>query len=332
MPSTTRSSTSAIRFPSSKQAIAPTSKSNSSSTSKPDAITLLFRREVQSLLSTPPALPSHIPANTPVEVVACVERLSLSGIQQSVQLCQAGDETWVTRTEGARQYFPRAGRVQKRLRGNDEDVEEEERGGVEQTRERVEEDGTDGVTVRRKKSRKSHSRPNETPPNPTSSSSSSSSSRRRRSPAAPQKKKRHGNRHETDREAEEDEDFDDGASTETEHSHLTRTRGSRRTGLLTSIGEEEGAGGGGGTESVQLGRGHRRCAGRNGTPQARPSASDDTEPHVKNEEVDDLASLCGRVGGLEFRSTVDPESEFERSPVPVPVASSSNVTKGKGRA
>ncbi|GAA5956431.1 hypothetical protein JCM3765_005660 [Sporobolomyces pararoseus] len=318
MPSTTRSS---IRFPSSKQAVGPAKSSapTSSSSSKPDAITLLFRREVQSLLSTAPALPSHIPADTPVEVVACVERLSLSGIQQSVQLCQAGDETWVTRTEGARHYFPRAGRVQKRLRGTEEENEDEQEGarGHEMDEE---------VAARGKKSKKSHSRRRaqeyETP------NITSSSTPRRPSPAAPLKKKKHHRSRRVREEREEGEegpaggeDFDDGASTETEGSHLARTRGPRNPGMLISIGEEN-------IQAAQLGRGQRRCAGRNTTPQARNSTTTEEGVgyNIKSEEADDLASLCGRVDGLEFRSTVDPDSEYERTPAPVP-----NV-KGKGRA
>ncbi|GAA6011705.1 hypothetical protein JCM11491_000723 [Sporobolomyces phaffii] len=344
MPSTTRSSSSsAIRFPSSKQHHHATAKkpspSSSSSASKPDAITLLFRREVQSLLSTVPALPSHVAPDAPVHVVACVERLSLSGIQQSVQLCQAGDETWVTRTEGARQYFPRAGRVQKRLRGaaddpthDDDDVEAEAE--VEPGADR---DEDERVTIRKKKSKKSHRASFETPraarPLSSPSSSSLSSSRRRSSDPtrAPHKKAREPRRVRRDRDDDDDEyDDDDGAnSTETEHSHLARTRRRDRAGsaeMLTSIGEEDrGAAG----VEPPLGRGHRRCSGRNSTPQdASASASSSTAFKVKTEDGgDDLASLCGRVGGLEFRSTVDPESEYERTPAPA-----SADIKGKGRA
>ncbi|GAA5960352.1 hypothetical protein JCM21900_006541 [Sporobolomyces salmonicolor] len=87
--------------------------------------TLLFRREVQSMLSTPLALPAPLPANAPVEVVACLERLSTSGMQQSVQLCRAGEEEWVTRTEGERAYFPRVARVQKRARAAAENEEDD---------------------------------------------------------------------------------------------------------------------------------------------------------------------------------------------------------------
>ncbi|GAA5854343.1 hypothetical protein JCM5353_008969 [Sporobolomyces roseus] len=290
MPSTssrTTRSSAAIRFPSSKNAVATTPKSSSSS-SKPDAITLLFRREVQSLLSTPPTLPSHIPANTPVEVVACVERLSLSGIQQSVQLCQAGEETWVTRTEGARTYFPRTGRVQKRLRGSEEEMEQGDE-------EQMDEEVVVESPTRKKKSKKTHSgrQELETPDNyrGRGSATSSSSTFNRNVLAAPEKKKKH---RKSRQEASRDGNSDDGASTETEQSYLGRTRGGRSPAMLTSIGEDV----------AQMGRGQRRCTGRR-TPQACTSEGEGLVK-VKHEESDDLASLCGGVGGLEFRSTVDP--------------------------
>lgn len=302
MPSTssrTTRSSAAIRFPSSKNALATTPKSSSSSStsSKPDAITLLFRREVQSLLSTPPTLPSHIPANTPVEVVACVERLSLSGIQQSVQLCQAGEETWVTRTEGARQYFPRAGRVQKRLRGTEEMEQEDE--------EQMDEEVAVESPTRKKKSKKSHSSRQdlETPDNDRGRgiATSTSSTSKRNILAAPEKKKKH--RKSRQALSGDGGNSDDGASTETEQSYLGRTRSGRSPAMLTSIGEE-------GEDAAQLGRGQRRCIGRR-TPQASTSAGEGLLK-VKHEESDDLASLCGGVGGLEFRSTVDP-GEFPHS-------------------
>ncbi|GAA5923520.1 uncharacterized protein JCM15063_003674 [Sporobolomyces koalae] len=340
---TTRSSSGAIRrFPSSKSAVTSAARQKSTS-SKPDAITLLFRREVQSLLSTAPALPSHIPADTPVEVVACVERLSLSGIQQSVQLCQAGDETWVTRTEGARQYFPRAGRVQKRLRGNDDEDDGNERDEEDQDtgRERAQLEPAD---KRAKKSRKRDSvrLPVETPINQESSRSATSSARRRGSPSAPDRKKKRDYRRSRRDHNNEMPDFDDGASTETERSHLAQTRGRQGGDMLAPIGEQVG-------ESVQLRRGQRKCAGRSQTP-----VNGSVEvTKVKAEEADDVASLCGRVGGLEFRTTVDPgwfhfphelnkssqaeagvpavpaESEREITPVP---AERSTTDKGKARA
>ncbi|GAA6058736.1 hypothetical protein JCM10212_003424 [Sporobolomyces blumeae] len=324
--STRNSSSRSIPFASSKTAVA------AKSSSKPDPITLLFRREVQSLLATPPCLPSHVPADTPVEVVACVERLSLSGIQQSVQLCQAGGETWVTRTEGARQYFPRAGRVQKRLRGGDDEADEEARDGDEH--EMIEADSsTSSRKKSKKKARKGHHDQVERDEIETPVGSTTSSRRHKAVPAAPLKHKRHRRSsrriHEHDGD---DAEFDDGASTETEGSYLAGTRGVRSPAMLTSIDEER--------EQTQFGRGQRRCFGRaNLSQRGTPTEDVAGRTKVKSEadESDDLASLCGRVGDLEFRSTVDPESECEKTPAPSSAEDekptiSRSLDKGKGRA
>ncbi|GAA5895729.1 hypothetical protein JCM5296_007407 [Sporobolomyces johnsonii] len=254
-----------LPFPTSKRA-------GSSSISK--ATTMLFRREVQAMLSTPPASPSHIPANTSVRVVASIERLSGSGMQESVQLCKAGEEEWVTRTEGERSYFPRVGRVQKRVRAAVEDEEDED----------DDEEDFEDTPVRPKKkspSRRSarrHGADHDSEPETPIASSS-----RKAGPASPKKKQRKSRHH------ADDDDEEGGAI----------------------------AGPGPSSSSSALGRGQRRCTGR-------PSI-------VKKEhdEVDDLASLCGRVDGLDVRSTVGPETEWERTPVPT--ATSPN-DKGKGRA
>ncbi|GAA5974352.1 hypothetical protein JCM21900_005217 [Sporobolomyces salmonicolor] len=284
----------------------PTSKRPSTSKSYKSA-TLLFRREVQSMLSTPLALPSHLPANAPVEVVACLERLSTSGMQQSVQLCRAGEEEWVTRTEGERTYFPRAGRVQKRARAAVEDEEEEEEG----------EDFEDApVAAKKSKSSRRSSRRHGADHDPQQEPRIASSSARKAAPGAPKKKHRKS-RHADD----DDESFDDGASAETEQSHLGR-RAPQNPGMLATVNEEEGGaiagpGPSASSSSGVLGRGQRRCTGRTF--------------FVKKEhdEADDLASLCGRVDGLDVRSTVDPESEWERTPMPT---TTSLDDKGKGRA
>lgn len=101
-----------------------TSAAKKESTALADPMTLLFRREVQSMLTI---APPNVDPDQPVRVLAAIERLSLSGTQQSLQLCEAGTERWVTRTEGDRTYFPRLGRVNKhqpkRLR--EDDIEEE---------------------------------------------------------------------------------------------------------------------------------------------------------------------------------------------------------------
>ncbi|GAA5937292.1 hypothetical protein JCM1841_006031 [Sporobolomyces salmonicolor] len=234
----------------------PTSKRPSMSKSYKSA-TLLFRREVQSMLSTPLALPSHLPANASVEVLACLERLSTSGIQQSVQLCRAGEEEWVTKTEGERTSFPRVARVQKRARAAAA-VENEEDDGADQDTEQE-------------------------PP-------TSSSSARRAAPASPTKKPRTSDR--GNRRANDDE----GAATEREKAHRGR-RVPQNPSMLATVNEEHGgvvAGPGRLSSLSGLGRGQRRCTGRTA--------------FVKKEHDggDDLASSCGRVDGLEVRSTIDP--------------------------
>lgn len=93
-----------------------------------DPMTLLFRREVQTMLTI---APPNVDPDTPVKVLAAIERLSLSGTQQSLQLCEAGNERWVTRTEGDRCFFPRLGRVNKQSsssskRLREEDIDEED--------------------------------------------------------------------------------------------------------------------------------------------------------------------------------------------------------------
>lgn len=152
--------------------------------------------------------------------------------------------------------------------------------------------------TRKKKSKKTHSgrQELETPDNyrGRGCATSSSSTFNRTVLAAPEKKKKH---RKSRQEALGDGNSDDGASTETEQSYLGRTRGGRSPAMLTSIGEE-------GEDVAQLGRGQRRCIGRR-TPQASTSEGEGLVK-VKHEESDDLASLCGGVGGLEFRSTVDP--------------------------
>lgn len=188
---------------------------------KVDSMTLLFRREVQSLLgTTPTAANGH-----PIEVVAAIERLSKSGLQQSVQLCRAGEETWVTRTEGGREYFPRVGRVQKRVR----DAEEE-----------------DVVEVTPRKAAKVLSTP-----------------KGRKAPAAP-RKLRHAS-----------SPTPDGGETETEGS--LRSHETMRRNVIEA-----------------LGRGKRRAR-----------RSEEVVVKAEEEEHDDLASLCGRVGGLEVEGAID---------------------------
>lgn len=99
-------------------------------------MTLLFRREVASMLSNPPpraTVPRHLRHQAgadldSIELLAAIERISSNGLQQSVQLHRVGGdggETWVTRTEGGREWFPRVGRVEKKRIRAVSDGEEE---------------------------------------------------------------------------------------------------------------------------------------------------------------------------------------------------------------
>lgn len=236
--------------------------------SKPDAMTTLFRREVTSLLSLPPpsTTPSGATPSTPIEVLAAIERISSGGMQQSVQLCRSGEETWVTRTEGGREWFPRVGRVQKRVRGTEEDEEaaaSEDGRQHEATPSKKSSSGS-------KKSRKHHVHGATDYETPVGKGGKA----RPTPPRAPKKssKKTRRSDHDLDRDDDDDEDAqDDGAATETE-STLKRAR--------------------------HLGRGMRKCPGRESGEPLDVFDAGGVKTSVKAEEFDDLASLCGRVGDL----------------------------------
>ncbi|KAK4694326.1 hypothetical protein P7C70_g8752, partial [Phenoliferia sp. Uapishka_3] len=86
------------------------------------AVSLLFRHEVAQILTSTPANLSNNSGNTTeVEILAQIQRIVGNGQQQSVQLCRAGDVTWVTKTDGDRQYFPVAGRASKRIHAPEDD-------------------------------------------------------------------------------------------------------------------------------------------------------------------------------------------------------------------
>ncbi|GAA6055260.1 hypothetical protein JCM3770_001512 [Rhodotorula araucariae] len=247
---------------------------------KPDAkMAALFRDEVKSMLSRPPPVPEsltldHKTAKTFIN--GTFERRSSLNIQESVQFCTAVDkdgkaQSWVSRTEGDRRYFPRIAQVKKRLRDEDEFIAEEDDEAAAAAQNEDEQ-----VTRPRKSSKKR-------------ASGSVSSSRRRAEPVAPKKTRRMRPAAAVDAE-NHDSDFDDGATTETEASHLARTRaGPSSSGAM--LGED--------------GRGKRRCS-------ARLRGETDDATRVKREHAgDDLVSLCGRVDGLGFRSTVEPDTDAD---------------------
>ncbi|GAA5961248.1 hypothetical protein JCM21900_005581 [Sporobolomyces salmonicolor] len=247
---------------------------------------LLFRREAQYMLSTPIPSPSRRPASGSVEVVASIERDSPAGMQQSAHLCRAGEEEWVTRIQGETTYFPPLARVQgtAQKRARAAEVEEDAEGA---------EDAEDApVAAKASKSSRRSKRRHGADKDSEEEGPVASSSARRAAPAAANKK------HPKPRRPDDDHaSFDDGASAEAEQSHLGR-RAPQSSSSSSS--------------SSPLGRGQRRCTGR--TFFAKK----------EHDDADDLASLCGRVDGLEVRGTVDPESECERTPVP--------TTAGKRRA
>ncbi|KAK4052260.1 hypothetical protein OIO90_004482 [Microbotryomycetes sp. JL221] len=129
--STTTTSTNDTR----RFASMPTSKSRhtTAATSRQSQnMTTLFRQEVATLLSSAPVdllkrynhSSSSVYSNESlIQQLACFERVSTSGLQETVQLSQlkGTNEMWVTRTEGGKEWFPRLGRVTKRVREVDQD-------------------------------------------------------------------------------------------------------------------------------------------------------------------------------------------------------------------
>ncbi|BGP43416.1 hypothetical protein JCM10450v2_007576 [Rhodotorula kratochvilovae] len=257
---------------------------------KPDPkMAALFRDEVKTMLAGTPAVPASLALDRKsVEIVVntAFERRSTTGMQESLHMCTAVDkygkkESWVTRTEGDRQYFPRIAQVKKRLRDEDDVGEEHAEGAA------AEQQKDEQATPPRKISKKR-------------ASGSSSSARRDAAPAAPKKTRR------AHAAAVDDEDggsdLDDGATTETEASHLARTRAGPSSGAILG-------------EDVRGGK--RRFSAR--------LRRDETEDSVKREpDGDDLASLCGRVDGLEFRNTVEPDTDVD-----LPGPSTSRLRSGR---
>jgi hypothetical protein len=339
MPSTR--SQDALPFAASKSTSSKSSSKSKVKKAPPTSLeltTALFRSECLALFSAPPPVPSHIKLKPTdkIDVLAVVERLSASGIQQSVQMCQvlpggsrAGGEgeSWITKMEGAKVYFPRASRVTKRLRAVAES--DEESGGE---ADRMLDDGSEeeqeeqATPNSRKKSRTSTSSSTrskkDAPEAPRKSrrtapaSSPSSSSRRRRHAAADS----------------DDEEFDDGANTETEASHLARKHAPYGASNLASSSA--------GSSSSSRRRSHHHSSATSShshsyshslapTPSTsglRRSARH--QPEVEQQEVvkrededdnasisggyaaslDDLSSLCGRVEGFKVEETVEPGS------------------------
>lgn len=227
---------------------------------KVDPIIALFRRECAHMLQTP-LLPPTLSAeahnalvNQPIEVLAAMERISTNGSQQSVQICRVGGdtgETWVTRTEGERRFFPVVGRVSKRGRSPPpvEEQDESAQGGGDAD---MDHDGLNAEPQQTPAAKRRTRRP--TARATTSRTTSNTHDDEQLPPQAPKKARR------APRPVAEDVVSED-------EGHQTEREGSARRSA--------------------------RISGR--------SKAKGKEVAVKKErtaEVDDLESLCGRVGGL----------------------------------
>ncbi|GAA6032891.1 hypothetical protein JCM8097_000034 [Rhodosporidiobolus ruineniae] len=295
--------------------------------------TALFRDEVKAMLARPPPMPPHVKLKRgeKVEVYSTIHRMTTHGMQESIQVCGVGDQTWVTRTEGVREHFPRIARVpkpasgSKRVRTSESDDEALA----------LEDDERTPTSSSRKKSR------------------TSTSSRKSGAPAAPRKSHRTApsRRPRYTSDSDSDDSDDDGATTETEHSHLARrhggTRGAaplasssaassskrRTTTTSSSRARRDDLS----TSSAAASAGLRRSARQAASPAALAT-------HIKPEPVDDdhssfgrasragtatgdeLSSLCGGINGLDVWSSVE-DTDAETS-----AAAFSAVNKGKARA
>ncbi|KAM0749013.1 hypothetical protein T439DRAFT_382098 [Meredithblackwellia eburnea MCA 4105] len=247
-------------------------------------VKLLFRREVSSFLKTAPA---NVNGADDIECLAAIERIDNLGFQESVGLFKCGEQSWVTRTEGDRVYFPRVGRV-KRVRENEASGEAGfvGEGAVQQ------DEGVAG-RVKRARGKKAARAPMDeeeaqdqagaaVAPGPVTPDMGRQQPRTGRAPRAP-KKPVH---------PVIPEDFvvgegpDGGSPVETDAAMRKRVK-------------------------EALGRGSRRSE----------------RIIVKAEENDDLLSLCGKVSGLDVKSSIDTESAYARSRAgsPAPIASGSGI-------
>ncbi|KAK4700119.1 hypothetical protein P7C70_g6131, partial [Phenoliferia sp. Uapishka_3] len=250
----------------------------------PKDMALLFRREVAQFLTSTPAGVSDVDEfgdPIEVEVLAQIERLVGNGQQQSIQLCRAGEATWVTKTDGARQYFPVAGRVPKRVRAADDDEGAQGQEDVPMA--------AKPAAKRRKApaAKKAAAAAAEVPFTPDAAEA-----KKRAAPKAPRKDRKH-KKQPPIYEEDEDADYEGGAPVESEAEMRSRVRDALRRGGNRAGTRSEGRG------------------------------------QVKVEENDevDIASLCGKVSGLDVHSAIDTESHYSRSragSVQAPIASGSN--------
>ncbi|KAK4046633.1 hypothetical protein OIV83_005916 [Microbotryomycetes sp. JL201] len=302
----------------------PTKSKHATAAPKPCAMTMLFRREVATLLGAAPAdiRSLHVGSGLGVEQLACFERVSTTGLQETVQLSriQGTQDMWVTRTEGGREWFPRSGRVTKRVRGQAEDDDDDEPEPEEQISDRDEEYHVEQERPRRRSKRRggvASANPRdgdddcdefETPAyRPSSSSSTRSRSK------APRKKKATSRRsvavendmgmidenEQLDVFGPRDEDQDQGDETERDDNDSARERGSvhgKRTSKNVA-GRRKSKSSSSGLTSKRTTRSSGSC----------DDSTRSTTMTIRMTE-DDLASLCGRVDNLDVQSSVDAES------------------------
>ncbi|GAA6019352.1 hypothetical protein JCM10207_001268 [Rhodosporidiobolus poonsookiae] len=327
MPAATRSATTGNNLaftaskPSSSKAVTKSKSKSTPAAGSLEASIALFRSEGLALLSAPPPVPSYIdlrPADQ-VQVLAAIERVTSRGLQQSVQLCQISGtggsqgESWVTRTEGGRSYFPRVAQIKKRMRAvredaDEEDGDEEDGDEEEEQREREQAEERTPFGSAKKKAR--------------TSTASASSSRKDKAPDAPRKPTRasasspstsrhRSRRNPADRDDPASDDEDDGATTATEESHLAQRHGGTRR--VAPLGSASGSGS----------RVRRSARHRSKEHEAR---------RVKQEETDELASLCGGIDGMGVRSTVEPDTDHEMPPTAFASTSTSASTSSPSTA
>lgn len=248
--------------------------------SKPSPMIALFRREVTTFLSTPPS--PHL-LGKKVTILASIERISSNNLQQSVQLCSAGDETWVTRTEGQRDHFPRVGRVQKRVRNDDDDEEDNEvKDMIAEENEDDEEGDYEDEAITPVKNRKGKSYDSKKTPIIVGSGSSKKS--RSSIPKAPRKIRQPPS------SASDNIQRRHSSPAPPSNSSIADTF-SEETLMRQNVREALGRGG------------KRRCSNKESTIESESGKGEDV---VKREEdLDDLASLCGGVHGLDVKSSLD---------------------------
>ncbi|GAA5841816.1 hypothetical protein JCM11251_004072 [Rhodosporidiobolus azoricus] len=297
MPSTRSASSSAgsLDFPSTKSSSSlkkssgPASKAITPKTGF-EASLALFRSEAIALLSAPPPVPPHIKLASSDKVIvnAAIERISSRGVQQSLSFCHVNKkgkegefgESWVTKMEGERVYFPRIGQVKKRLRALEESDEEREQ----------EDDALVTEETPRKSGRKS---------------SSSSSKKRSSAPHAPRKSRRTGHssssRHHHDAD-HSDDDLNEGSTTATEAtSHLASRHGRARDAAPLASSSA--------SSSRRTTRTSRASTAELFAQVKQEELEAGDAGYLSTATVtSDLASLCGRVQGLGVRGTAEPES------------------------